>query len=177
MGDIRGGFYLAHRTGPPLVTGEATAAIDDRGRLAVGEWGRDVRMSPHLVAARQNLRLIVDHGRKVADINTNSYGQWGTPKNQFQYTARSALGIDKGGNVLYVAGTQLNLDTLCTALTEVGAIRAMELDIHTGMTSFSSWAPSPTGGMSPTKLLPTMTSPANRYLVPDQHDFFYLTVS
>jgi hypothetical protein len=53
----------------------------------------------------------------------------------------------------------------------------MELDIHTGMTSFSSWAPSPTGGMSPTKLLPTMTSPANRYLVPDQHDFFYLTVS
>jgi len=28
----------------------------------------------------------------------------------------------------------------------------------------------------PTKLLPNMNRPADRYLVPDQRDFFYLTL-
>lgn len=175
MSDIRGGFFSAARSGPPLVDGEATAAIDDRGQLTVGQWGRDLHMSRHLVSARQNLQLIVDHGRKVTDLATNSHGQWGTPKNQFQYTARSALGVDHAGHLIYVAGTQLNLDALSTAMTQAGAERAMELDMHTGMTAFSSWSRSPDGGLAPTKLLPSMPSPADRYLAPDQHDFFYLT--
>jgi hypothetical protein len=50
----------------------------------------------------------------------------------------------------------------------------MQLDIHTGMASFSSWLPA-AGSAAPTKLLPAMSRSANRYLVPDQRDFLYLT--
>ncbi len=59
MNDIRGGFLLDGQTPRPLVDGQATAAIDDTGRLTVGAWGRDLHAGPHLVAARQNLELIV----------------------------------------------------------------------------------------------------------------------
>ena len=52
----------------------------------------------------------------------------------------------------------------------------MELDIHSAMVSFSSWAPNASGRVEPTRLLPTMTRPADRYLDPDQRDFFYLTL-
>lgn len=177
MHDIPGGFYLAGRSGPPLIDGQATAAVDDQGRLAVGQWGRDLRPGPHLVGARQNLQLVVDHGRPAPDLSTNSHGQWGTPKNQFQYTSRSGLGVDAGGNLVYVAGTKMNLDTLAAVLVDAGAVRGMELDIHNGMTFFASWLPKARGTATPTKLLPTMTRSASRYLVPDQRDFFYITAA
>jgi hypothetical protein len=177
MKDIPGGFYLQGRTAKPLVDGQATGAIDDRGHLTVGRWGRDLTLNRHLVAARQNLQLIVDQGHPVPGLDANADGQWGSPKNQFQYTARSALGTDPSGNVVYVAGKNMNLHTLATALSDAGAVRGMELDIHNGMQSFASWRPGPQGTPTPTKLLPTMTSGADRYVSPDQRDFFYLTVS
>lgn len=145
MRDISGGFCLAGRSGPPLVDGQATAAVDDQGRLTVGQWGRDLTAGPHLVGARQNLQLVIDGGRPVADLGANSHGQWGSPQNQFQYTSRSGLGVDKAGNLVYVAGTDMNLDTLAAALVDAGAVRGMELDIHNGLTFFASWLPTPVG--------------------------------
>lgn len=177
MKHIPGGFYLHGRTAKPLIDGQATAAVDDRGHLTVGRWGRDLTMNPRLVAARQNLQLIVDQGQPVPGLDANANGQWGSPKNQFQYTARSALGTDRSGNVVYVAGNNMNLHTLATALADAGAVRGMELDIHNGMESFSSWRPGAQGTPVPSKLLPTMTSAADRYVSPDQRDFFYLTVA
>ena len=111
----------------------------------------------------------------VPGIDVNSRGQWGSRKNQFQYTGRSALGVDKAGNLIYVAGRQMNLHIIADALVGAGAIRGMELDIHGGLQSFSSWRPSRGGSVRPTKLLPSMTRSARRYLKPDQRDFFYIT--
>jgi hypothetical protein len=70
----------------------------------------------------------------------------------------------------------MNLTTLATAMADAGIVRGMQLDIHPGMDSFSSWRPAAGATSLPTKLLPAMTRPADRYLVPDQRDFFYLTV-
>jgi len=176
MKDITGGFYLNGKSSQPLIGGQATAAIDDTGRLSVGQWGRDLHMHPHLVAARQNLQLIVDHGQPVPGLEANANGQWGSPKNQFQYTARSALGTDGSGNLIYVAGKNMNLQTVATALADAGAVRGMELDIHNGMQSFSSWRSHTPGAAQPDKLLPTMSRSADRYLSPDQRDFFYVTL-
>ena len=178
MNDINGGFSIAGRSRPPLVNGQATAAVDTSGRLTVGEWGRDLTPSSPLVAARQNLALIVDRGQPIAGLVANSHGQWGSPKNQFQYTSRSGLGVERNGNTVYVAGENLTLDTLATALADAGAVRGMELDIHHGLTFFASWLPqSGQSSPSPTKLLPTMTRSADRYLTPDQRDFFYVTAA
>jgi hypothetical protein len=176
MADIHGGFYLAGRTARSLLAGEATVTIDHRGRVDVGQWGRDVGAGPQLVAARQNLQLVVDHGRPVPDLRQNAHGQWGSPGNQFQYTSRSGLGVDGHGDLVYVAGTNLTLDTLAAALADAGAVRGMELDIHNDYTFFAAWVPVPKGPAAPTKLLPTMLRPADRYLVADQRDFFYLTL-
>jgi hypothetical protein len=173
--DINGGFYELGRAASPLVPGDASAVLRDNGAILVGQWGRDVRMSPHVVAVRQNLHLVVDGGVPVDGLASNADGRWGSPKNQYQYTWRSGLGTDARGDLVYVAGNFMNLQTLATAMADCGVVRGMELDMHRGMVSFSSWQPAG-GRMRPTKLLPTMTRPADRYLAPDQRDFFYLTL-
>lgn len=161
---------------PALVSDQATAAIDSAGRLRIGRWGRDRFLSEHLVAARQNLALVVDHGRPAPGLDANAAGQWGSPRNQFQYTGRSALGGDRSGNLIYIAGNNLRLHTLASALLDAGAVTGMELDIHNGMQLFSTWQVGTDAPPVPTRLLPTMTPAANRYLVADQRDFFYFTV-
>ena len=173
--DITGGFYLDGRTGQPLQDGQASVVIDDTGRVTVGEWGRDVTMTSHVRAVRQNLSLVVDGGRAVTGLSTNADGRWGSSKNQFQYTWRSGVGTDARGNLVYVAGDGLTLETLADAMVHAGVQRGMELDIHPGMDSFASWAPHGSSA-TPTKLLPGMRRPADRYLSVDQRDFFYLTL-
>jgi hypothetical protein len=120
--------------------------------------------------------MVVDGGQAVPGLATNPDGRWGSSKNQFQYTWRSGVGTDAHGNLVYVAGSGLTLTTLARAMVDAGIQRGMELDIHSNMASFSSWRPVPGGSVVPTKLLPGMQRPANRYLTVDQRDFFYLTL-
>jgi len=175
--DISGGFYANGRVGKPLQAGQASLVINNRGQLSVGQWGRDITMNPHITAVRQNLALIVDGGHRVSGLRVNTDHRWGTAQNQLQYTWRSGIGTDRAGNVVYVAGNKLTLNTLATAMTNAGVVRGMQLDIHPGMAFFASWAP--TGGPhpGPTKMLPTMAGSRTRFLTPDQRDFFYLTVT
>jgi hypothetical protein len=177
MKDLTGGFAIGQQVTGTLSSGQATAAIDRQGHVTVGEWGRDVTGLDRVVAVRQNLDLIVDRSRVVAGLDTNARGRWGSAHNQLQYTARSGLGIDRGGNLIYVAGTGMNLSMLADTLQAAGAVRAMQLDIHRQMIHFASWQPAIDGRTIPTKLLPAMTHNADRYLVPDQRDFFYITTS
>jgi hypothetical protein len=175
MADIRGGFFLAGRTAHKLRDGQASLVIDAQGRVAVGQWGRDVSMSPSVAAVRQNLALIVDGGRPVSGLSVNAGGRWGTARNQLQYTWRSGVGVDARGDLIYVAGNSMNLTTLATAMADAGIVRGMQLDIHSGMASFASWRPQPGGEVLARKLLPGMTRSAYRYLSADQRDFIYLT--
>jgi hypothetical protein len=175
MADITGGFYLDGHTARTLRDGQASLVIDRNGQVSIGAWGRDVSMNGNVVAVRQNLALVVDGGKPVAGLDRNATGAWGTARNQYQYTWRSGIGLDAKGNLVYVAGNTINLATLATAMVDAGIVRGMQLDIHPGMDSFSAWRTDGSKTMQPTKLLPTMTRPADRYLVPDQRDFFYLT--
>jgi hypothetical protein len=177
MSDAHGGFYLAGRAAGKLLAGLASLVIDDSGAATVGAWARDVTMGPHVVAVRQNLALIVDNHRPVDGLSTNTGHRWGSFENQGQYTWRSGVGVDAAGNLIYVSGENLTLASLASALADAGVVRAMELDIHSALVSFASWAPSPAGKVEPTKLLPGMDRPAGRYLAPDQRDFFYVTLS
>jgi len=176
MTDTRGGFYLAGRLAGHLLAGQASLVINDSGAATIGQWARDVTMSPHVIAVRQNLALIVDHNRPVPGLDANKGKRWGSYENQHQYTWRSGVGVDAAGDLIYAAGANLTLQTLAASLADAGAVRGMELDIHSALVSFASWAPNLTGRARPTKLLPGMERPANRYLAPDQRDFFYLTL-
>jgi hypothetical protein len=176
MTDAHGGFFLAGQGNGHLMDGQASLVINDSGAATVGQWARDVTMSRHVVAVRQNLALIVDHGRPAPGLDANSGKRWGSYENQHQYTWRSGIGVDAAGDLIYVAGANLTLQTLAAALADAGVVRGMELDIHSALVSFASWAPTLPGRARPTKLLPGMERPANRYLAPDQRDFFYLTL-
>ncbi|MCU1701523.1 MAG: hypothetical protein JWR34_7586 [Mycobacterium sp.] len=172
-----GGFYLDGTTVRTLVDGKASAVIDDTGRLSIGQWGRDIQMSSHVRAVRQNLALIVEGGQPVPGLDRNVDLRWGTLHNQLQYTWRSAMGITRSGDIIYVAGDKLNLATLGVALAQAGAITGMELDIHSGMEFFSSWRTDGAGGSAPQRLMSAMVGPADRYVRPDQRDFFYFTAT
>ena len=173
--DIAGGFYLDGQYSRPLLPGEASAVITSDGRVSVGVWGSGVQMTPQVVAVRQNLHLIVANGQLEAGLDTNAGGNWGSSRNQLQYTWRSGLATDANGDLIYVAGDGLTLQTLAQALLQAGAVQGMELDIHSGQVNFSSWTPRGKAAV-PTELLPGMPKPPDRYLAPDQRDFFYLTV-
>jgi hypothetical protein len=170
MKDISGGFYSAGRTAVPLQDGAASLVIDTAGCVTVGQWGRDAVIWPQVAAVRQNLSLVVDQGRPVAGLTDNSSRAWGSAKNQFQYTWRSGVGTDRAGNLVYVGGDKLSLAGLAHAMVAAGVQRGMELDIHPGMVTFTTFHPAAGApfGLVGTKLLPDMSQPATRYLHPDQ---------
>ena len=176
LNDITGGYYSHGRTAKALRTGQASLVVNDRGAITIGQWGRDITMNPHIASVRQNLALVVDHGRAADGLTVNADQRWGSAANQLQYTWRSGIGTDAAGNLIYVAGDKLTLATLAGALVDAGAVTGMQLDIHPGMAFYASWSPTGAQGAQPRKLLPTMPGAAHRYLAPDQRDFFYLTL-
>jgi hypothetical protein len=176
MADARGGSLIDGHIVGALRLGAAAVAIHRDGTATVGQWGRDVTAAPDVIAVRQNLDLIVDQGVPTAELADNTGNRWGTSKNQKQYTWRSGLGIDAAGNLLYVGGANLNLTTLAAALVQAGAVRGMQLDIHTEMVDFYSYPVGAARIATGMKLLPNMAGSLDRYLVPDQRDFFAATL-
>jgi hypothetical protein len=178
MHDIQGGYYAEGRTAVPLRDGAASVVIDSTGRVTVGQWGRDVAMSPQVLAVRQNLDLIIDQSQPVPGLAENPSGAWGNTGNQSQYTWRSGLGTDRAGNLVYVAGDKLTLSALAQAMVTAGVTRGMELDIHPAMVTFIAFHPAAGAayGVTSTKLLPGMHPPSTRYLNPDQRDFLAVTL-
>lgn len=176
MQDAHGGFVADGRTAVPLRDGAASLVVRRDGTATVAQWGRDAVAGPDVVAVRQNLDLVVDGGRPVVGLDGNNGLRWGSTKNQLQYTWRSGIGVDAVGNLIYVAGTGMNLVTLAAALVQAGAVRGMQLDIHSQMVDFFSYRHAGSGEPTATRLLPTMPGGLDRYLVADQRDFVAVTL-
>ena len=117
--------------------------------------------------ARQNLPLIVEHGRPSRNLGN---GEWGATVGNAVLVWRSGIGVDRRGNLIYAAGNDQSAQSLADTLARAGAVRAMELDINSYWVSFISYgAP---GAAEPVNLLPDMNRSATRYLEPDDRDFF-----
>ena len=58
-----GGFYLNGIYHGSLVKGTASIVYYKNGTIKIGEWGRDFTMSSSIAGVRQNLKLLVDHGK------------------------------------------------------------------------------------------------------------------
>jgi hypothetical protein len=83
---------------------------------------------------------------------------------------RTAVGIDRHGNLLYAAADQQTPASLAALMIHVGAVRAIELDINPEWASFNGYANR--GGRNPIKLVPNSQQSAYRWLSPDSRDFF-----
>ncbi len=171
MKDSHGGFFLDGKGAASLHDGAATFTVDRAGTLDVGQWGRDHQLDDTIVAARQNLTLLVDGGQPAPTVDDQPHDRWGGTLHGAVDVWRSGVGVTANGAVLYLAGPALNAKTLAAAFVGVGAVRAMELDINHAWVTFNTYradgAAAPTGA----KLLPAMSQPANRYLAPDSRDF------
>ncbi len=176
--DIPGGYRTEGHTPVPLVDGQASLVLRSNGSADIGAWGTDVKMASDVVSVRQNLRLIVDHGRPAPGLLSSTAGEWGSRRWQLQHTNRSGLGITSNHALIYVAGSNLTTETLGDALAKLGCVRAMELDIHAVNPTFNFFYPNASGSsVTGTKLTQSMQSSATRFLAPDQRDFFAVALT
>jgi hypothetical protein len=167
-----GGFYLNGHTAGTLTDGAASVVYYKNGTIKIGVWGSEVRMTHNVVGVRQNLKLIVDHGRVPAAVNQDVLGSWGATLGGGYYVWRSGLGITKDGRVIFVYGPALNVAELAGLLQRAGAVEALQLDINPYWMSFEYYK---AGGHSsdptPANLLPTQQQTAYRYYSVYSRDF------
>jgi hypothetical protein len=164
LNSSRGGFYLNGSTSGTLTSGAASVVYFCNGTIKVGQWGRDVQMTKSICGVRQNLKLIVDHGRVAANINSDVEANFGATLGGAYAVWRSGLGETKDGRIIYVYGPALSAHSLANLLQRAGAIEGMELDINPFWTSFEYYqarghAASPT----PVLLQPAQQTSGYRY--------------
>ena len=152
----------------PMVNGIATVVEYRDGRVDIVEWESGEHVNPRIVFAKQNLPPIIYEGK----LNPNlSHGpEWGATVNNATRVWRSGLGIDAHGNLIYAAANWQTVGSLAEILERAGAVRAIELDINEDWTSFITYRHP--GAAEPSNLLPEMYRPPERYLTPDERDFF-----
>ena len=177
--DSRGGYLSEGRLVAPLVNGAASLVIYKNGSMTVGQWGRDVAMSPNVVAVRQNLTLLVDHGAPVAGLQANDVSHWGFSLNALVDTPRSAVGLRADGSLVYVEG-EMNIVDLARILVRAGAQRAMVLDMNPLWPVFATYLPATANGYATAgngrDLTPTMIqTPARFFQVKYSRDFITLS--
>ena len=170
MSDAEGGYYTDGKTQVPLQNTAASFVVFKNGSFTLGQWGRDVSMSPDVASVRQNLPLLVDGGHIVPAAYTGSPAVWGRTLHGADYVWRSGLGITANGALVYVGGPGLNLVDLGNLLVDAGAVRAMEMDINTDWVNFSTYHPSTPDGQATaatgSELLSGMTGSPGRYFEP-----------
>ncbi|MGI8412937.1 MAG: phosphodiester glycosidase family protein [Solirubrobacteraceae bacterium] len=168
LSDSGGGFALAGRTYAPLAPGIATLIHYTDGRSDIEAWSGGGQVPPGVDFARQNLPLIVQNGQPNPNLSDGA--RWGATLGNAVRVWRSGLGIDARGNLIYAAANDQTVGSLAAILVRAGAVRAMELDINSYWVTFISYA-QPLGA-APSSLLPGMARGPNRYLTPDDRDFF-----
>jgi hypothetical protein len=162
--DGGGGFYVNRHTYEPLVRGKATLVAYTDGTVDIVSW-KGGPAGPTVVLARQNLPLIVNGGKRNPTLNASQ--SWGSTLGNAVRVWRTAVGVDRHGNLLYLAAPAQTAPSLAAAIIHAGAVRAMELDINAEWPSFITYR-----GGHPRKIVPNSMQSATRYLAPDDRDFF-----
>jgi hypothetical protein len=176
LGAFNGGFKVNAAAGgvevegqilTPLLNGLASFVIDTNGTGRIGVWGSTVPILGEQVASvRQNLPPLIEGGQTSAQIGNVT--QWGATLHGLAATARSALGEDAAGDILYAASMSALPIDLALALSDDGAINAMELDINPAWIQLDL-ASVPGGPLA--AVIPGQSRPANQYLVGWTRDF------
>jgi len=173
---FNGGFLLRSRAGGyeqeghvfrALRHGLASLVIDRTGQATIGVWGVDVPAPGETVySVRQNLWLLLDHGQPTNQAAR--WWRWGGTIGHVEYVARSALGQDASGDLLYAASMSATPQDLAVALARSGARIAMELDINQEWVQLAV-ARVPGGSLA--DAVPGQVRPAGQYLTGWTRDF------
>jgi hypothetical protein len=163
-----GGYMQEGRVLSPLRRGLASLVIDRSGRARIGVWGSGVPVPGEAVySVRQNLPPLVLDGRPTAAAA--DWGLWGATLGGGAHVARSAVGQDAAGHLIYAASMSAVPADLAFALASHGARIAMELDINPEWVQLDI-ARRPGGPL--TAAIPGQARPADQYLEGWTRDFF-----
>ena len=173
---FNGGFLLRSRAGGyeqeghvfrALRHGLASLIIDRSGQARIGVWGVDAPAPGEAVySVRQNLWPLVEEGQPTAEAAR--WWRWGGTIGHAEYVARSALGQDVSGDLIYAASMSTVPEDLAQALARSGARIAMELDINP---EWVQLAVAHTPGGSLHAPIPGQVRPATQYLTGWTRDF------
>jgi len=162
-----GGFEVDGQVLVPLRAGLASFVIDAAGVGQVGVWGANLpRPGTAVASVRQNLTPLVWDGQPNSQVG--DVGAWGATLGGRPVVARSALGEDLRGDLLF-AGSMAALPVdLADALVASGATVAMELDINPEWVQLAT-ATSPGGALA--ARIPGQVRPADQCQVGWTRDF------
>jgi predicted secreted protein len=177
LATFNGGFKLRSRAGGyeqeghvfrALRYGLASLVIDRSGRARIGVWGAGVPAPGEAVySVRQNLWPLLMNGQPTPE--TARWWRWGGTVGHAEYVARSAIGQDASGDLIYAASMSTIPADLADALARSGARIAMELDINPEWVQLDT-ARTPGGPL--TAAVPGQVRPAGQYLTGWTRDFF-----
>lgn len=168
LADSGGGFASGGHTYATMKNGFATVLRYRNGRVNIVDWEGGPTVGRNVVYARQNLGLLINHGR--LNPNLSNGPEWGATLGNSVMVWRSGIGVDRHGNLLYAAADYLTVRSLAEILKHAGAVRAMQLDINAYWPSFITYRYP--GARDPANLLSGMQRSPYRYLTPDDRDFF-----
>ncbi len=166
--DSGGGVALNGHTYAPMKDGLGTFVRFTNGSVNVIGWHGGQSVGKGIVYARQNLPLIVIN--RKPNPNLSDGPQWGATLGNAVRVWRSAVGVDKYGNLIYAAADYQTVGSLAEIMIHAGAVRAMQLDINAEWPSFITYKGP--FALDPANLLPGMWNAPTRYLTPDDRDFF-----
>ena len=162
-----GGFEVDGQSLVPLQSGTASFVIYANGTGHVGVWGGGVPApDEQVMSVRQNLPPLVLDSQPSPHIS--DVGAWGSTLGGGSYVARSALGEDGAGNILYAASMSAVPVDLADALISSGATTAMELDINPEWVQLA-FANTPGGPLQAG--VPGQNRPADQYTAGWTRDF------
>jgi hypothetical protein len=167
-----GGFYLNGIYHGSLANGAASIVYYKNGTIKIGDWGRDFTMNSSIEGVRQNLKLLVDHGKISPNLNQDIESNFGATLGGGYYVWRSGLGITADGRIIYVYGPALDVQDLAELLQRAGAVEGMQMDINPAWMKFDYYqAKGDPGDPTPVPLLPTQQPSPYSYYTPSTRDF------
>jgi hypothetical protein len=167
-----GGFYLNGIYHGSLVTGAASVVYYKNGTVRIGKWGRDFTMNSSIAGVRQNLKLLVDHGKISPNLNQDIETNFGATLGGGYFVWRSGLGLTKDGRIVYVYGPALDVQDLAELLQRAGAVEGMQMDINPAWMKFDYYhADGNPSAPTPVPLLPAQQPSPSSYYTPSTRDF------
>jgi hypothetical protein len=169
--DTNNGSAVNGHTNEPLIDGNATLVGYRNGTVNIVKWSGGPDAPANVAWARQSLTPILWDRQLNPELNTDPNSvQWGYTLGGTTFTPRTAVGIDSHGNVMFVVVSEATVISLAQVLQHIGAVRGMEFDINPEWHTLITY--SHKDGLGPTMVEPQPQQSPDRYLTPDDRDFF-----
>jgi len=156
----------------PLRDGLGSIVTYTDGSTDIGSWHGELPSAGRTVASvRQNLTLLIDHGRPAA--NQDCISCWGATLGGISNPARSALGITRDGHLIWAGGEHLTVAQLADLLLGARVVRAVELDINPEWVAAYLYGHRASHGpLTRVPIAPGQPGTPGQFLAPYSRDFF-----